>query len=345
MKAVQHVPNSRLSAAFGDRRFYERGKVLLSRPKRALAGTAVKGLVENAYGESYDLELLGSEAESTYRATRKDGEVAILKISSEPDGEESFSIQVAALSAVADADGLVVPHVLPTSAGEALFHDAPTGLLGYMQTALDGPLLRDLPMDACHRVALGQAAGGLSRALATLEHYAAARPVLWNARSWTHLREFADDVSDLEHRRLALQALDAVDARIAPRVHALPWQITHNDLSPSNTLILDDGFGVIDFGDAGLCLRLVDAATVAMYTTEEGSSSRLRGAEPAIASFEASAPLTPEEHDLLVPMIRGRAAALVLINAWRAKLFPAEADYINKNGRSAVRALRAFDTD
>jgi hypothetical protein len=47
----------------------------------------------------------------------------------------------------------------------------------------------------------------------------------------------------------------------------------------------------------------------------------------------------PLEMRLLVGMIRARQAALILINHWRAEIFPQEAQYIKKNVRRAETGL------
>jgi Ser/Thr protein kinase RdoA (MazF antagonist) len=125
---------------------------------------------------------------------------------------------------------------------------------------------------------------------------------------------------------------------VEPRIDELDWQITHNDPSPFNIFQTDGGIAFIDFGDGGWNPRIQDLVIAAShFVTDPGQP--LGGAEPIIAGHHAVRPLTALEMHLLVDMIRARQAALILINHWRAALFPDEAEYIMKNVKRAETGL------
>ena len=126
--------------------------------------------------------------------------------------------------------------------------------------------------------------------------------------------------------------------RIAPRLGDLDWQITHNDPSPHNTFVTSAGAGFIDFGDGGWNPRLLDLAIAAGHMVADPAHP-LGGAEPLIAGYASILPLSDLECEMLVGLMRARQAALILVNAWRSRLFPKEAAYINKNVARATRGL------
>jgi Ser/Thr protein kinase RdoA (MazF antagonist) len=65
----------------------------------------------------------------------------------------------------------------------------------------------------------------------------------------------------------------------------------------------------------------------------------LGGAEQLISGYGAVVPLSALEARLLVGLMRARQSALILVNYWRANLFPADAQYIKKNVARAERGL------
>ena len=60
---------------------------------------------------------------------------------------------------------------------------------------------------------------------------------------------------------------------------------------------------------------------------------------PLIAGYASVIPLSALEARLLVGLMRARQSALILVNYWRAHLFPDEARYIKKNVARAEHGL------
>ncbi|MFC6761871.1 phosphotransferase enzyme family protein [Sulfitobacter porphyrae] len=125
---------------------------------------------------------------------------------------------------------------------------------------------------------------------------------------------------------------------IAPQTGDLVWQVTHNDPSPFNMMVTDQGLGFIDFGDGCHSPRLQDLAIAASHVVTD-PDLLLGGAEYLIAYYASVLPLTALEESLIIGLMRARQSALILINYWRAHLFPDDAAYIKKNVQRAENGL------
>jgi len=125
---------------------------------------------------------------------------------------------------------------------------------------------------------------------------------------------------------------------IKPQLGEVVWQVTHNDPSPFNTLLAGPGIAFIDFGDGCWGPRIQDLVVAASHLVTDPSLA-LGGSENLIAGYASVTPLSTLEAKLLVGLMKARQSALILINYWRAELFPAEAAYIKKNVARAERGL------
>ncbi|RZK89658.1 MAG: serine kinase, partial [Methylobacterium sp.] len=279
---------------------------------------------------------VSSEAEQTALLERPGTAPLILKISSRPEGVESFRFQSAVLAGLEGSDGFDVPRLLRTVDGQPGFEE--DGLAGYVQTAVEGVQLGRAAIGPRQLGDAGRALGALDAALAGLVLPGQDRPVLWNIGCWPGLLDFLPYVADASTADLVRDAMGHYIETAMPLLPELPWQVTHNDPSPHNMFLHGDRIAFIDFGDGGWAPRLQDLAVAASHFVLDPASA-LGGAEALIAGYAAIVPLSPLDARMLVPLIRGRQAALVLVNAWRAALFPADADYINKNVGRAKHGL------
>ncbi|SFJ77323.1 Ser/Thr protein kinase RdoA involved in Cpx stress response, MazF antagonist [Bosea sp. OK403] len=316
--------------------YFRDAAAVLAAPPSVVADGVLADLLARHYGLSGEITTLSSEVECTAEVALGDGRRLILKTSRRPEAVESFRFQSAAIATVAGAAGFVAPLVLPTGGGGLMF--AQDGVCGYLQTRLEGT-----PM---HRVArspdllrdVGSALGRLDLALSRRELPAMHRPVLWHVRCWPRLMELqrylpAGPVADEVAR-----SMRDYEGEIAPAIGSVPWQIAHNDPSPFNTLVSEDGIAFIDFGDGCWGPRIQDLAIAASHLVSDPALP-LGGAEHLIAGYAAALPLSTDEARLLVGLMRARQSALILINYWRAHLFPGNADYIKKNVARAEQGL------
>ncbi len=319
----------------GDAYFRAASAVLASRPDPIEDGL-LAGFLGRHYALSGRIEMLSSEVEQTAETVLPDGRRLILKASRTREARDSFRFQSAALAALDGARGFLAPRVLLTTDGASMFEE--DSVTGYLQTRAPGsPLhLESKTPDILYRT--GAALGHLDRTLHGRELPAMHRPVLWHISCWPRLAE-------LRRHLIPGPVADAVDDAMAqyvehvePEIGALDWQVVHNDPSPFNTLTTGAEIAFIDFGDGGWGPRIQDLAIAASHVVSDPSLP-LGGAEHLIAGYWSVLPLSEREVALLVGLMKARQSALILINHWRADLFPNDAAYIKKNVARAEKGL------
>lgn len=327
LRAVAHVSTEG---------FFRAAAAMLATRTEADAPDTAAELLHRHYGLTGVVLALSSEVERTFAVDLADGRRLILKTSTRPEAMDSFRFQAEAIGGLRSAQGFVAPQVLPTLGGGLMFAEA--GGCGYLQTRLNGIPLYQAPLTPDLLFRTGAALARLDLALAPLSLPATTRPVLWHIGCWPRLMEFA---SHLPAGPVALQVAEAmrtyVDV-IAPQIHDLVWQVTHNDPSPFNMMVTDQGLGFIDFGDGCFGPRLQDLAIAASHVVSDPGLP-LGGAEHLISGYGSVLPLSERDASLLVGLMQARQSALILINYWRADLFPAEAAYIKKNVARAENGL------
>lgn len=290
--------------------------------------------LERHYALSGSLVPLSSEVERTFEANIADGRRLILKTSSRPQACESFRFQSATMAGLSGAAGVLAPKVIPTCSGALMFEDG--GIGGYLQTRIDGIPLHKVPRTARTLYEVGVALARINLALSGISAPASLRPVLWNIACWPQLVELDQYLPDGPTADHVREATTGYMKLVAPYLAELDWQITHNDPSPFNMILTGEGVALIDFGDGGWNPRIQDLAIAAGHFVIDPAAP-LGGAEYVIAGFASLVRLSALEIRLLVGLMRARHSALILINNWRASLFPADAQYIMKNvGRAEL---------
>lgn len=293
-------------------------------------------LLRRHYGLTGTLTLLSSEVECTTGITLPTGEQLILKTSSQPEARDSFRFQANALASLSNPSGFAVSRILRTANGDLMFQDG--SIYCYLQTRLSGVPLHKASASHDLLFQMGKALGQLGQALDQQKLPGIWRPVLWHIGCWARLVELEAHLPQGPVADCVRRAMISYVEFVEPNLHALPWQITHNDPSPFNTLLTDDGIGFIDFGDGCWGPRIQDLAIAASHLVADAALP-LGGAESLIAGYASVAPLSALEAKLLPGLMKARQSALILINYWRAGLFPNEAEYIKKNVARAERGL------
>ncbi|UWU80523.1 phosphotransferase [Bradyrhizobium huanghuaihaiense] len=297
-------------------------------------------LLKRHYGVTGSIATLSSEVERTVEVGIPDGGRCILKTSTRPEAVDSFRFQTSAMAGLQEAAGFVAPAVLRTSSGVLMFEEE--GICGYLQTRIEGiPLHQVVPTpELLFRT--GCALARLDLALAQVDVLAAHRPVLWHVGCWSRLME-------LEQYLPSGSVADSVRAAMAeylefvePQLSNVVWQVTHNDPSPFNMIVTGQGLGFIDFGDGCWSPRIQDLTIAASHLVSD-STLPLGGAEYLIAGYASVIALSRLEARLLVGLMRARQSALILVNYWRAHLFPADAHYIKKNVARAEHGLSILE--
>ena len=293
-------------------------------------------LLKRHYGVTGSIGVLSSEVERTVEVDLPDGRRCILKTSTRREAADSFRFQTSAMAGLEGAAGFVAPAVLRTSSGALMFEEE--RMCGYLQTRIEGISLHQVVPTPDLLFRTGRALARLDLALAQVEVLAADRPVLWHIGCWSWLMELkqylpSGSIADCVHAAMA-EYLEFVE----PQIPNVVWQVTHNDPSPFNMVVTGPELGFIDFGDGCWSPRIQDLAIAASHVVSD-STIPLGGAEHLIAGYASVIALSRLETRLLVGLMRARQSALILINCWRAQLFPADAEYIKKNVARAERGL------
>ena len=293
-------------------------------------------LLKRHYRLTGSVATLSSEVERTAEVNLPDGRGLILKTSTRPEALDSFRFQTGVLAGLQEAAGFSAPRVLRTSSGALMFEEE--GVCGYVQSRIEGDPLHKATTTPDMLLQTGRALAHLDLALAQVDMHAIDRPVLWHIGCWSRLTEFEQYLPSGGVADNVRAAMAEYVELIEPQIADLAWQVTHNDPSPHNMMVTDQGIAFIDFGDGCWSPRVLDLAIAASHMVTDPALP-LGGAERLIAGYTSVIPLSALEARLLIGLIRARQSALILVNYWRSHLFPADAQYIKKNVARAERGL------
>ncbi|MGV2129820.1 phosphotransferase enzyme family protein [Agrobacterium vitis] len=308
---------------------------LATQPSRMKAERTAE-LLKQHYGLSGLHSTLSSELERTEMVELSDGRRLIFKTSTQPEAIDSFRFQSAAIAGVQGGAGFVTPTILRTKSNALMFEE--DGVCGYVQNWVAGVPLHQANITPDLLFRTGSALGRLNLALEVIDTPAIHRPILWHIGCWPRLLELEQYLpSGLVADNVRAAMSNYIEC-VEPQLSGLAWQVTHNDPSPFNTLVTENGLGFIDFGDGCWGPRIQDLAIAASHLVNDPTLA-LGGAEYLIAGYASVIPLSTQEAKMLVRLMRARQSALILINYWRSHLFPADAQYIKKNVARAERGL------
>ena len=272
------------------------------------------------WGIEADLERLDGEYDLNFRAVTREGRAHVLKVMRPGCEAALIKMQVAALTHLAEAaPELPLPRVITARGGERLIEaNDPEGTprLVWLQEALPGICYADFrPHDACLIEDLGRRAGALAAGLAGFDHPGLRRDFKWDLTQADWITGNLDAVNDPTRRALLREVCTAY-ADLRPALDALPRQAVHNDLNDYNILVSGDGgsgyvSGLIDFGDMCAAPRICDLAICAAYVVLDHDSPEI-ALEALVAGYHAVNPLTPQEIDMLYPLLRMRLAVSVV---------------------------------
>ena len=309
---------------------------------------------------------LSGERDMNFRISRKDGASLTLKFINGAESPDETRMQIAVLKHLearqtglgtlraphhqpADAAGLSAdPDIRPGSDDGAALQDwldfRVPDLAGAVRVRAYGflPGRPGAAMAAGPQSwqAVGRAAGRLDAQLVDFEHPAAHRQFLWDACQVARVRPMLDAVESPDERARIAAYLDVFERDVVPALAALPSQIIHNDLSPSNILVNEAGTdlaGILDFGDMVHAPRIAEVAIAASYQmTAPGRPLDVLSA--VVAGYESVLPLTPDERRHVLDLVLARLVQRMAIPSWRALRFPGNGAYILRS-RAAATAL------
>ncbi len=327
---------SPFSAASSESYFRAATAILATQPSSIGAERSAE-LLRHHYGLTGSVATLSSEVESTEEVYLSGGRRLILKTSTRSETIDSFRFQAAAIDGLQGAAGFVAPEILRTSGDTLMFEEE--GICGYLQTRIEGVPLHQASITPDLLFRTGSALARLNLALGLVNLPATHRPILLHVGCWPRLMQLNRNICRPGELLISVRvAMGSYLELVEPQLSNVAWQVTHNDPSPFNTLVTDNGMGFIDFGDGCWGPRIQDLAIAASHVVKDPTIA-LGGAEYLIAGYASVIPLSALEASLLVGLMRARQSALILVNYWRSHLFPADAQYIKKNVAGAEHGL------
>lgn len=315
---------------------------VLASPPAALAMGDAEALAREVFGVQGRAKPLTSERDQNFHLRAADGAEFVLKIANAAEDPAVADMQTQAMRHVAAADpGLPTPRAVPTTDGRlsTILHGSAGAQVVRLLTFLPGRMLHQAPSTAAQRRSLGATHARLGRALSGFSHPAQDHVLLWDLKQASGLRRLLPHVADAARRRLAEQALDAFDARVASSLPRLRSQIVHNDLNPHNVVVdpadTDRVSGILDFGDMVRTPLVCDVAIAASYQLAGGVGALC----DYLGAYHRANPLDEAELEPFHDLVTMRLATSVLIAEWRAARYPQNAPYILRNHPAAVGGL------
>jgi 4-aminobutyrate aminotransferase-like enzyme/Ser/Thr protein kinase RdoA (MazF antagonist) len=291
----------------------------------------VSALLRREFGLEVLLSPLGSQQDQNFLATRPGDGIpfGVLKISHPAFSDAEIALQNMVSSHLANAlPDLRVTTILthldrPVSAwldtSEGRRH---VRLFSYLP---GGTFTRTSTLTGFTMTRMGEIAGRVSRALASVSHPAAARTTQWDLRhAQRTLETIAWSGTDAE-RALVDEASSAAWAIVTSVEAALPQQLGHFDLTDDNLIASLDPLplpdGIIDFGDVASSWAIAELAVTLSSLLHHDHVSP-KDLVSVVQAFHDQRPMSDEEVVALWPLVVLRGAVLVVSGRQQADLDP-----------------------
>jgi len=342
-KSVGSTSDLDASSAIADEVEHE----LLTTSPPAVDVAQAQAVAVRYYGDAIACKPLSGERDRNFCIERKTGECFTLKFINAAETEGEVDMQVEVLKHLAPHCPIPVPfHISPIDAGTQSWVNwmSPEGVAVRVRaySFLTGSSGAELATtDQAYR-AVGVAAGELDKALADFHHPAADREFLWDTARVPALLAWLDVIDEPSRREQVGGFLRQFEQRKARHASALPVQIIHNDLSPSNFLSSPNGdaiAGILDFGDMVYTPRVAEVAIAASYQMAT-SKDPLHTLSSMLDGYSSVLTLSAVEREHAFDLVLARLAQRLIITAKRAQQFPTNRHYIL---RSRDAATQLFD--
>ncbi|KPD14403.1 aminotransferase class III-fold pyridoxal phosphate-dependent enzyme [Phaeobacter sp. 11ANDIMAR09] len=303
------------------------------------------------WGITAELRQLDGEYDLNFRAEASDGSAYIFK-AMRPGCEAALvEMQVLAFQHIAKAaPELPCPRVIESAQGSAMLSIADeTGSerLCWMLECLPGQCYaKSAPktLNLIHEV--GAVLGGAGKALVDFQHPGLARDFKWDLMQAGWISAEIDSITDPAKQTL-IQEIETEFSKLEPVLGTLPKQAIHNDANDYNIMVAGEHTeprqvsGLIDLGDMCAAPRICDLAIAAAYIVLDHSDPE--GALAAlVAGYHSAYPLTPQEVDLIYPLLRARLAVSVVNSTLMAVENPDD-PYVTISQAPAWRFLETHD--
>ncbi len=309
-----------------------------------------QGMLREEWGINAQLELLEGEYDLNILAKTDDGRGFILKVMRAGCSSDFIDMQVQALTHMKRLDEtLPFPAVVPTLSGQKILEcsDGRGGRrLVWLLERLSGDCYARCAPKSLQLIRdLGQLVGRSDAALKTFAHGFLARDFKWNLTEAGWVAEHLDIIDDTARKELLQEIVDQFDMAL-PSLRDLPFQAIHNDVNDYNVLVtgqLNEPraiSGILDLGDMCTAPRICDLAIAGAYIVLDHDQPEVALAA-LVEGYHTVNPLTPEELDLVWPLLRMRLAVSV-VNSTLTAVDNPDDPYVTISQAPAWRFLEAY---
>ena len=277
--------------------------------------------LKSHWGITADLCQLDGEYDLNFRATAPDGQAYILKAMRPGCAPWLVEMQVQAFQHIATcAPKLPCPRVIADLQGTAMLSIADENgdqRLCWILECLPGTCYaKSTPKTAAVIHEVGAVLGGAGRALADFTHPNLERDFKWDLMRAGWIGSELGSITDPARQSL-IHEIDTEFSKLEPILSGLRKQAIHNDANDYNIMVTGTltqprrVSGLIDLGDMCAAPRICDLAIAAAYIVLDHPDPEAALAA-LVAGYHSAYPLTPQEVDLLFPLLRARLAVSVV---------------------------------
>ncbi|EBA16971.1 hypothetical protein RSK20926_08377 [Roseobacter sp. SK209-2-6] len=307
--------------------------------------------LEHHWGIKATLRPLDGEYDLNFMAEVDDGSGYVLKAMRPGCEEWLVDMQVRAFQHIAESQpDLPCPRVIPALDGTAMLtlaDESGVQRLVWLLERLPGlcyaksePKTPELIRE------IGSVLGGTAKALTGFQHPGLERDFKWDLMRAGWIGAEFDSIKNLQKQAL-IKEIETEFTKLEPALQSLPKQAIHNDANDYNIMV--EGTlttprrvsGLIDLGDMCAAPRICDLAIAAAYIVLDHPDPEAALAA-LVTGYHAAYPLTPQEVDLIYPLLRMRLAVSVVNSTLMAVENPDD-PYVTISQAPAWRFLEGHD--
>ncbi|MCZ4351813.1 aminotransferase class III-fold pyridoxal phosphate-dependent enzyme [Roseovarius aestuarii] len=286
-------------------------------------------MLMQTWGIAADLTRLNGEYDLNFGVSGTPGHV--LKVMRAECDPAFVDMQAGAIRHILSAaPNLPIPDVVATPDGaltaQVVDGDGQPRTAWVLNRAPGVPYAEMKPKTPDLAAQLGRIVGQMDAALADFQHSQLARDFKWNLMQGAWITEQTNLIEDPD-RRTILDTIAQGFATIKPALDALPQQAIHNDVNDYNILVqgaltqAPQITGIIDFGDICAAPRICDLAITAAYIVLDHAQPEAMLAA-LVGAYHSVNPLTPQEVDMVWPLLKMRLAVSLVNSTMMAREVP-----------------------
>ncbi|GAB3231071.1 phosphotransferase [Mycolicibacterium hippocampi] len=294
----------------------------------------VEAELRRQYDLAGELTRIPTEKDDTFRLATASGQY-LVKIAPATESAQLVNLQCAVMLHLESSAHTIPSQRLVRGASgqvESAVVD-PRGNVRIMRvmTFLEGALLANTTPTSSQFTCVGAMLARLDSALTDFRHVDESRLLIWDLKSFLHLRPLLELVPDRDDVTMATWVFDQFEAVVAPRFSTLETQMIHGDFSPFNVVVdpMSKEFvtGIIDFGDvvrSPLIFELAVAVANQIGVDERRPWDR---ALHIVRGYRSVRPLADRDIMLLAIAAPARLLLRALVFGWRANIHPDSRHY------------------